>query len=96
MATSLMGARRSAVEIVHEILSLCNHGGLTKTAIMYRSNLSYDQLRRYLSALCSDELLFKKDDGFFQVTPAREKALKRMSSAIRALRDLRKDLNPRP
>ena len=39
MATALMGGRQSAVEIVHEILSLCKNGGLNKTAIMYRSNL---------------------------------------------------------
>ena len=96
MATSLLGARRSAVEIVHEILSLCNNGGLNKTAIMYRSNLSYDQLRRYLSALCSDDLLCRNEDGFFQVTSTGEKALKRMSNAIKTLRDLKSELGARP
>ena len=96
MATSLLGTRRSAVEIIHEILSLCNNGGLNKTAIMYRSNLSYDQLRRYLSALCSDDLLYKNENGFFQVTSTGEKALKRMSNAINTLRDLKSELGAQP
>ena len=34
MSVALMGRRRSAMEIVHDILSLCNDGGLNKTAIM--------------------------------------------------------------
>lgn len=89
MATTLIGRRRSAVEIVHEILSLCNDGGLNKTAIMYRSNLSYDQLRRYLGALCDDSLLFKDMNGFFQVTATGSKVQRSMSSVMKAIRDLR-------
>jgi len=89
MSTALMGRRRSAVEIVHDILSLCNDGGLNKTAIMYRSNLSYDQLRKYLGSLCEDGLLFRNDDGFFQVTANGAKVFKSMSSAVKALRELK-------
>ena len=68
MSTALMGRRRSAVEIVHEILALCNDGGLNKTAIMYRSNLSYDQMKKYLGASCEDDLLFKNDVGYYETT----------------------------
>ena len=89
MSTALMGRRRSAVEIIHGILSLCNNGGLNKTAIMYRSNLSFTQLRRYLAALCDDGLLFINVDGFFQITSSGSKALKSMASAVKSLRDLR-------
>ena len=89
MATALMGRRRSAVEIVHDILSLCNNGGLNKTAIMYRSNLSYDQLRRYLGSLCDDGLLLKNADGFFQITPSGAKVQKSMGNAVKTIRDLK-------
>ena len=89
MATALMGRRRSAVEIVHEILSLCDDGGLNKTAIMYRSNLSYDQLRRYLGALDDDGLLFKDVNGFFQITENGTKVLKSVGNAVKAIRHLK-------
>ena len=96
MSTAVMGGRRSTVEIVHEILALCDNGGINKTAIMYRSNLSYDQLRKYLAMLSEEDLIAKNDVGHFQVTSAGEKTLKRMSTAIKSLRDLRIDLGTRP
>ena len=89
MSTALMGRRRSAVEIIHEILSLCNDGGLNKTAIMYRSNLSYDQLLKYLGALCEDDQLFKNTNGAFQITTDGIKALKSMANAVKTLRNLK-------
>ena len=94
MPGPLMGNRRSAVEIVHEILSVCDNGGINKTAIMYRSSLSYDQLRRYLSALCDDGLVARNEQGLFQITDMGHKTLRRMSGAIKALRDLRVDFEP--
>ena len=96
MSTAVMGGRRSTVEIIHEILSLCDKGGINKTAIMYRSNLSYDQLRKYLTMLSEEELITKNEEGHFQVTCTGEKTLKRMSTAIKSLRDLRIDLGARP
>ena len=95
MSTAVMGGRRSSVEIIHEILSLCDNGGINKTAIMYRSNLSYDQLRKYLAILSEEDLIAKNDMGHFQITSAGEKTLKRMSTAIKSLRELRIDLGTR-
>jgi len=46
MSKSVMSARRSAIDIVHDILKVCNKGSINKTAIMYQSTLSYDQLKR--------------------------------------------------
>ena len=89
MSTALLGRRRSAVEIVHEILALCNDGGLNKTAIMYRSNLSYDQLKKYLGALCEDDMLFKNDVGYYETTANGRKVFKSMNSAVKALRALK-------
>ena len=96
MPSPIMGSRRTSMEIVHEILSLCDNGGINKTAIMYRSNLSYDQLRRYLSALCEDDLIAKNERGLFEVTFTGRKALKRMSNAIHTLRHLRTEIEAQP
>ena len=44
-------------------------GGLTKTKIMYKSYLSYAQVKDYLSAMMVDELLlFNEKTGKFTVT----------------------------
>ncbi len=61
--------RRTAVEIVHEILSVCDNGGARKTAIMYRCNLNFFQLKRYLSGLSDKKLIRESDAGTFQLTP---------------------------
>jgi|TARA_B100000315_G_C14225124_1_gene428304 predicted transcriptional regulator len=96
MSTSPLGGSRSAVEIVHEILSLCNNGGIHKTAIMYRGNLSDDQLRKYLSMLCGEELIAGDETGQFQITSGGQKILSRMANAMKTLRELRRELGNRP
>ena len=92
MTSSIMGSRRSTVEIVHAILSLCDKGEVKKTTIMYRSNLSYHQLCRYLTVLCNDDLIAKNGTGLFEITPTGQKVLKRMSKAVSTLRELRSEL----
>ncbi len=47
---------RSRTEIVSMILESAN-GGATKTKIMYKSFLSYNQLKEYLSVLIENNLL---------------------------------------
>jgi predicted transcriptional regulator len=47
---------RSRTEIVSNILEAAN-GGVTKTKIMYKAFLSYNQLREYLSVLIENNLL---------------------------------------
>lgn len=94
MSSTAIGSRRTAVEIVHSILSVCDNGGINKTAIMYRNNLSYDQLRRYLSLLSDRNLIGRNEAGQFQITPTGRKTLKRVSNVVETLSDLRKDLEP--
>jgi len=86
MPSQVTGGRRSAIEIVHEILSVCDNGGCNKTAIMYRSNLSYEQLRRYLSLLSTQQLIDRNDVGHFQVTPRGRKTMRQMATVMRSLR----------
>ena len=47
---------RSRTEIVSNILEAAN-GGVTKTKIMYKAFLSYNQLKEYLSILIENNLL---------------------------------------
>ena len=47
---------RSRTEIVSNILEAAN-GGVTKTKIMYKAFLSYNQLREYLSVMMENNLL---------------------------------------
>jgi len=62
--------RRSSTDIIHDILSLCQIPR-KKTCIMYQSNLSYQQLQRYIKMLILEEMLGELEvDGkpFFQTT----------------------------
>ena len=47
---------RSRTEIVSNILEAAN-GGVTKTKIMYKAYLSYNQLKEYLSILIENNLI---------------------------------------
>ena len=64
MSKRVIGVRRSAVEIVAEMLLVCLNGGANKTAIMYRCDLSCTQLQRYLTTLCDHELLAERERRF--------------------------------
>ena len=57
MQNRIMSRRRSSIDILHDILNLCDSEGLKNTAIMHRGNLSYDQLRRYLTVLMRQGIL---------------------------------------
>ena len=48
---------RSRTEIVGNILDAANGGRATKTKIMYKAYLSYNQLREYLSILIENNLI---------------------------------------
>ena len=86
MVSTVMGQRRSAIEIVRDILSLCNGGEVNKTTIMYRSNLSYQQLGKYLSLLSGQGLIDRNETGRFHITKHGQKTLRQASSLIKTLR----------
>lgn len=54
---------RGKIQIMADIVDLCK-AGIRKTHIMYRGNLSYDQINRYLYELLEKELIIQNiDDG---------------------------------
>ena len=63
---------RSRTEIVGSILESAN-GGTTKTKIMYKSYLSYVQLKEYLSVLIENDLI--ENPGGTQTYKTTEKGL---------------------
>ena len=48
---------RGKLQIMADILSACASEGLKKTHVMYRANLSYDQINFYLTELLSSQLI---------------------------------------
>ena len=89
MAKAVIGGRRSAIEILFEMLSVCSNGGVNKTAIMYLSNLSYDQLLRYLNFMCSNSLVIHNaTTGHYHITPKGQDTLEQVEGVINLLRDL--------
>jgi predicted transcriptional regulator len=59
--------KRSRFETMYAILRLCSKG-LKKTHIMYRANLSHQQLEKYLEILMGRDLLAIKE-GNYVTTP---------------------------
>jgi predicted transcriptional regulator len=48
---------RSKTEIVGNILDAANGGGTTKTKLMYKAYISYNQLKEYLTILIENNLI---------------------------------------
>lgn len=60
---------RSRIEIISQILDITNGDGSTKTKIMYKSFLSYVQLKEYLTLLTENGLIrHDKENAVFKIT----------------------------
>lgn len=60
---------RSRIDIVSQILEVANGGNATKTNIMYKAFLSYDQLKEQLAILTEKDLLrYDEDTRTFKTT----------------------------
>lgn len=74
-------SHRGRLDIIADMLD-ASHGGVKKTYLMYRCNLSFRQLKRYLSFMLKTGLLHMvilDDDsnpGLFKVTDKGRKFLK--------------------
>ncbi|HEX2306541.1 MAG TPA: winged helix-turn-helix domain-containing protein [Nitrososphaeraceae archaeon] len=56
-------SNRGKIQIMADIVDLCKTG-IRKTHIMYKGNLSYEQINRYLYELLEKELIIQNlDDG---------------------------------
>lgn len=91
MPKLLVNGRRSAIEIIFEMLSVCQEGEANKTAVMYRSNLSHSQLNRYLAFLEHQQLISRGARGRYQLTDKGETTLNQISEVLEILSDLQSD-----
>ena len=82
-------SHRGNLDIIADILD-ASHGGVKKTYLMYRCNLSFKQLRSYSHFLLGSGLLHvvmqrdQNDHGLFELTPKGKEFLR----AYRGLKDL--------
>ena len=86
-----MGKYRTRLQIIAEILEIVKEGS-RKTHIMYKANLSYRLLCKYLNDVLESGLARFDEEDHYIVAPRGEKFLKRFH-AYRELQDqVRKDL----
>ncbi len=60
-----MGRKRNKVEIVYDILRIIqkNGGEIKKTHLMYKANLSHNQMKLYLNELLKKQLIGNSPDN---------------------------------
>jgi predicted transcriptional regulator len=62
--------RRRRTEIIGAILESANGGGATKTTIMYKAMLSYEDMKDYLLSLAEDDLIeYEEGKMTYRTTP---------------------------
>jgi len=59
---------RSRSDIVELLLDAANGGGATKTKLMYKAYLSFNQLREYLALLIENGLIEYEGDQIYRTT----------------------------
>jgi predicted transcriptional regulator len=79
--------RRSEIEIVRDILNLTTKGA-KKTQILYQTNLSYTQLRDYLSFLLEKKFVELHEDNSSRIYKVTEKGTELLQSIKTVIRHL--------
>lgn len=88
---TLIGEKRGELEILRDVLELAISGE-RKTRIMYRANLSYEMLNRYVGVLVQRGFLVPSDGGAFTVTDDGRALLQDVERVVRRFREP----DPRP
>jgi excisionase family DNA binding protein len=84
--------RRSHIELVYEILALCEKESPKRTRIMYQVRLSYAQLQQYLSLLSENGLIYVDGAHHHHLTEEGRQSFKRVSRPVRAIRKFQEEL----
>ena len=82
--------RRCEIEIISDILSLCRDGA-KKTQILYRTNLSYTQLRDYLSFLIKSGVLQENNTKPYNTYVTTQKGLEVLDNIKNLIEKLKVD-----
>jgi len=75
--------KRSRFEIISEILKICI-AGARKTEIVYRANLNFKMLSRYLAELMRCGFIEERD-GLFYTTDSGRLFLKKLDEALQLI-----------
>ena len=62
--------KRGRMETIYDIL--CSASGVKKTTLMYKTNLSHSQIKKYIKLLIDRDLIYKKNDAFFVTNKGKE------------------------
>lgn len=82
--------RRSEMEIIRDILSLTHRGdGAKKTQILYQTNLSYTQLKDYLSFLLKKEFVRLEENGSAKLYVATTRGCELLGNIDKAIQCLK-------
>jgi predicted transcriptional regulator len=67
-----MNAKRDRLEIIQDILSVIQQksGGIKKTHILYKANLSHEMLNQYLEELALKQFILEQKDKKDKITYA--------------------------
>ncbi len=63
-----MNIRRDKLEIIRNVLLICQKKDANKTKIVYQANLNFKTAGIYIEWLINQGLI-KKNDGTYQITP---------------------------
>jgi predicted transcriptional regulator len=87
-----MGSHRGRLRIIADILSIARDGA-RKTLIMYRANLSYSLLVRYLNEVLDADLVFVDDNKIYQLTQNGQDFLERFDDYLKRRGRLERQLD---
>ena len=89
-----MGKYRGRLQIIADILSVVSdNDGARKTRIMYRANLSYKLLMRYLGEVLDAGLVRFRDDDCYELTGKGKEFLDRFGEYSERRRGVEEGLN---
>jgi predicted transcriptional regulator len=82
--------RRDKLDIMKDILTLCQGQDMKKTQITYKSNLNFQKGSEFVEWLKFHELLMEEKKGVYKTTPAGETLLHKLEKLTTVLSDSEK------
>ena len=87
-----MGKYRDKLRIIADVLEIVNQGA-RKTQIMYKANLSYKLLCRYLNDVLAAGLACYNDEDCYVITPKGEEFLSKYEEYFKFCKNLEEQSN---